>query len=55
LRRSFTSWRPPRYTETCKFDAEGIATLKKAFVDLKLVDGVPDMSKLHTEAFVPKR
>ena len=44
----------PMYTKTCKFDAEGIATLKQAFTDLKLVDGVPDMSKLYTEAYIPK-
>ncbi|HLI20661.1 MAG TPA: ABC transporter substrate-binding protein [Stellaceae bacterium] len=44
----------PMYTKTCKFDAEGIATLKQAFVDLKLVDGTPDMSKLYTEAYIPK-
>jgi NitT/TauT family transport system substrate-binding protein len=45
----------PMYTKSCKFDAEGIATLKQTFADLKLVDGVPDMSKLYTEAYVPKR
>ena len=44
----------PMYTKTCKFDAEGIATLKQTFADLKLVDGVPDMSKLYTEAYLPK-
>jgi len=43
------------YTKTCRFDAEGIATLKQSFADLKLTDGTPDMSKLYTEAYVPKR
>jgi len=38
-----------------RFDAEGIATLKQSFADLKLTDGTPDMSKLYTEAYVPKR
>ena len=45
----------PMYTKTCRFDAEGIATLKQTFVDLKLLDTQPDMSKLYTEAYVPKR
>ncbi|HEY3918009.1 MAG TPA: ABC transporter substrate-binding protein [Stellaceae bacterium] len=42
------------YTKTCKFDAEGITTLKQAFTDLKLTDTPPDMAKLYTEAYVPK-
>src|SRR5262249_10144480 len=44
----------PMYTKTCKFDAEALDTLKHTFVDLKLVDGTPDMSKLYTEAYLPK-
>jgi ABC-type nitrate/sulfonate/bicarbonate transport system substrate-binding protein len=42
------------YTKTCKFDAEALDTLKRTFVDLKLVDTPPDMSKLITEAYLPK-
>jgi len=38
-----------------KFDAESLANLKQSFTDLKLVDSPPDMSKLYTEAFLPKR
>jgi NitT/TauT family transport system substrate-binding protein len=43
------------YTKTCRFDAEGLATLKQSFADLKLTDTTPDMSKLYTEAYVPHR
>jgi hypothetical protein len=31
-----------------------LATLKSSFVELKLLDTEPDMSKLYTEAFLPK-
>ena len=43
------------YTKDCRFDAEGIATLQQSFADLKLTETTPDMSKLYTEAYVPKR
>ncbi len=42
------------YTKDCKFDPESLATLKRSFVDLKLLESAPDMSKLYTEAFLPK-
>ncbi|HLI22154.1 MAG TPA: ABC transporter substrate-binding protein [Stellaceae bacterium] len=42
------------YTKDCRFDAESMAALKQSFIDLKLVDGVPDMAKLYTEAYLPK-
>ena len=42
------------FTKDCRFDAESLATLKRSFVDLKLMDTAPDMSKLYTEAFLPK-
>jgi NitT/TauT family transport system substrate-binding protein len=42
------------FTKACKFDAESLATLKRSFVELKLLDTPPDMSKLYTEAFLPK-
>jgi NitT/TauT family transport system substrate-binding protein len=42
------------FTKACKFDAESLATLKRSFVDLKLLDTPPDMSKLYTEEFLPK-
>jgi ABC-type nitrate/sulfonate/bicarbonate transport system substrate-binding protein len=42
------------FSKDCKFDADSIANLKRAFVDQKLVASPPDMSKLFTEAFLPK-
>ncbi len=42
------------FTKDCKFDPESIATLKRSFADLKLLPTTPDMSKLYTEAFIPK-
>ena len=42
------------FSKDCKFDADSLANLKKAFVEQKLVDSPPDMSKLYTEAFLPK-
>ena len=43
------------YTKTCRFDADGIETLKQSFADLKLTETAPDMTKLYTEAYVPSR
>jgi NitT/TauT family transport system substrate-binding protein len=42
------------FTKACRFDAESLATLKRSFVDLKLLPSAPDMSKLYTEQFLPK-
>lgn len=42
------------YVKDCRFDAESLATLKSSFVELKLLDSEPDMSKLYTEKFLPK-
>lgn len=42
------------FSKDCKFDAESIANLKRAFVDQKLVASPPDMTKLYTEAFLPQ-
>lgn len=42
------------FTKDCKFDAESLTTLKRSFVELKLLSTPPDMSKLYTEAFLPK-
>lgn len=43
------------YSKDGKFDAETLRNLQQSFADLKLVDGPLDMSKLYTEAFLPKR
>ena len=42
------------FTKDCRFDAESLATLKRSFGEMKLVPGEPDMSKLYTEAYLPK-
>jgi ABC-type nitrate/sulfonate/bicarbonate transport system substrate-binding protein len=42
------------FTKDCKFDAESLATLKRSFVDLKVLATEPDMSKLYTHAYLPK-
>jgi NitT/TauT family transport system substrate-binding protein len=42
------------FTKDCRFDAESLATLKRSFLETKLVEGEPDMSKLFTEAYLPK-
>ena len=42
------------FSKTGKFDKESLDNLKRSFVDLKLVDTPPDMSKLYTEKFLPK-
>jgi NitT/TauT family transport system substrate-binding protein len=43
-----------KFSRDCKFDAEALANLKRAFIDQKLLDAPPDMSTLYTEAFLPK-
>jgi NitT/TauT family transport system substrate-binding protein len=43
------------FTKDCRFDAESLATLRQSFVDLKLLSTPPDMTKLYTEAFLPKK
>jgi NitT/TauT family transport system substrate-binding protein len=42
------------YVKDCRFDPESLATLKRSFGEMKLVDGDVDMSKLYTDAYLPK-
>jgi NitT/TauT family transport system substrate-binding protein len=42
------------FSNTGKFDKESLTNLSRSFVDLKLLDTPPDMSKLYTEKFLPK-
>jgi len=42
------------FTKACEFDQESLATLKRSFADLNLLPDAPDMSKLYTDAFLPK-
>ena len=41
------------YSKDAKFDPKALAVLQRSFVELKLVDTPPDMSKLYTEQFLP--
>ena len=40
--------------ERLPFDLSALETLKKSYVELKLLPTEPDMSTLYTEAFLPK-
>lgn len=42
------------FSSDCKFDAQSLATLRRSFVELHLLPKPPKMSRLYTEAFVPK-
>ena len=44
----------PMFSDTGRFDPKALATLSKSYVELKLLPTEPDMSKLYTEAFLPK-
>jgi NitT/TauT family transport system substrate-binding protein len=44
----------PMFNTDGHFNAEILATLKRSFAELKLLDQPPDMSKLYTEEFLPK-
>jgi NitT/TauT family transport system substrate-binding protein len=43
------------FTDDCAFDAESIEVLRQSFVELKILPTAPDMSKLYTTEFLPKR
>ncbi len=42
------------FTKDCRFDKPSLATLKRSFVALHELPASTDMSKLYTEAFLPK-
>jgi ABC-type nitrate/sulfonate/bicarbonate transport system substrate-binding protein len=44
----------PMFSDTGKFDPKALAVLSKSYVELKTLPSEPDMSKLYTEAFLPK-
>jgi ABC-type nitrate/sulfonate/bicarbonate transport system substrate-binding protein len=45
----------PMFSDTGKFDPAALETLKKSYVELKLLPTEPDMATLYTEAFLPKK
>jgi NitT/TauT family transport system substrate-binding protein len=44
----------PMFSDTGRFDPKALAVLRRSFVEMKTLPEEPDMSKLYTEAFVPK-
>lgn len=44
----------PMFSDTGRFNPAALATLSKSYVELKLLPSQPDMSKLYTEAYLPK-
>jgi ABC-type nitrate/sulfonate/bicarbonate transport system substrate-binding protein len=44
----------PTETRNGKFDPKTMATMRRAVVELGILDAEPDISKLYTEAFLPK-
>jgi hypothetical protein len=43
------------FTDDCRFDRQSLDTLKQSFIDLKVLDTVPDLTTTYTDAFLPKR
>ena len=43
----------PMFSADGKFEQKGLATLRRSFVELGLLDKEPDMSTLYTERFLP--
>jgi NitT/TauT family transport system substrate-binding protein len=44
----------PMFSDTGRFDDKALAVLQRSFVEMKTLPEEPDMSKLYTEAFLPK-
>jgi ABC-type nitrate/sulfonate/bicarbonate transport system substrate-binding protein len=44
----------PMFSDTGRFDPKALAVLRRSFVEMKTLAEEPDMSKLYTEAFLPK-
>ncbi|MEW6452135.1 MAG: ABC transporter substrate-binding protein [Pseudomonadota bacterium] len=44
----------PMFSDTGRFEPAALATLRKSYVELNLLPTEPDMSKLYSEAFLPK-
>jgi hypothetical protein len=43
----------PTETRDGKFDPKAMATMRRALVELGILDAQPDISKLYAEAFLP--
>jgi NitT/TauT family transport system substrate-binding protein len=44
----------PMFSHSGHFEPKALATLSRSFVETKVLPSEPDMSKLYTEAFLPK-
>jgi hypothetical protein len=44
----------PMFSDTGRFDPKALVVLRRSFVEMKTLPEEPDMSKLYTEAFLPK-
>jgi NitT/TauT family transport system substrate-binding protein len=44
----------PMFSDNGRFDPKALETLAKSYVELKVLPAEPDMTKLYTEAFLPK-
>jgi NitT/TauT family transport system substrate-binding protein len=44
----------PMFSSAGKFEPKALAVLSRSFVEMKTLPSEPDMSKLYTEAFLPK-
>jgi hypothetical protein len=44
----------PIFNPTGRFNPKALDVLSRSFVELGLLPAAPDMSKLYTEAFLPK-
>ena len=44
----------PMFTDNGRFNTKALAVLQRSFVEMKILPTEPDMSKLYTEAFLPK-
>jgi len=45
----------PMFSDDGRFNAKALAVLSRSYVDLKFLPAQPDMSKLYTEEFLPKK
>jgi len=44
----------PMFSDNGRFDAKALALLSRSLLELDILNSEPDMSKLYTEAFLPK-
>jgi ABC-type nitrate/sulfonate/bicarbonate transport system substrate-binding protein len=45
----------PMFSDDGKFNPKALAVLSRSYVELKILPNEPDMTKLYTEEFLPKR